>query len=155
MEYDLNRENNKYRFDSFGNIGEPTDLDVVVNDRIGTDVNVLDVIKDNKQYFYDNIKHLNCYVFSEHVIRLFGQPVPIYTIKQETQAELSPLIRYYRNGVEITNVRFIVDGNKYFDSIPLDTIITGESKTYEIADLFYQWRTDPNYKPLEVHLAVK
>lgn len=154
MEYDLNKENNRYRFDAFGNVGEPSELEVVVNDRIGTDVNVLDVIKNNRQYFYNNIKHLNCYVFNEHIIRLLGQPVPIYTIKKKQEEQVSPLIRYFRNGEEIKNVRIVANSNKYFDSMPLNTVIKGDNKTYDIADLFYQWRTNPDYKAVEIDLSV-
>lgn len=78
----LYQEDNKYKFDSFGNVGEPTNLDVVVNDEVGTDVDVLEIIKNNKSFFYDNIKHMDCYFFNEHVIRLLGQPIPIYTMKK-------------------------------------------------------------------------
>lgn len=154
MEYDLNRVNNRYRFDSFGNVGEPTELDVVVNDRIGTEINTLDDIKDNKQYFYNNIKHLNCYFFDGNIIRLLGQPLPIYSIKKESEVLVSPLIRYFRNGEEIKDVRVVTNGSNYFDSMPLSTIIKGESKDYDVSDLFYEWRTNPTYKPLDVYLKI-
>lgn len=81
MQHFLYQENNRYKCDSFGNIGEPTELDVVVNDRIAPEVDVLEIIKNNKQYFYNNIKHMECYFFNEHVIRLLGQPIPIYSVK--------------------------------------------------------------------------
>lgn len=154
MEYDLNRVNNRYRFDSFGNVGEPTELDVVVNDRIGTEVNVLDVIEDNKQYFFNNIAHLNCYFFNSNIIKLLGQTLPIYSIKKEQEEQASPLIRYFRNGKEIKNVRVVTNGVNYFDSMPLSTIIKGTSKNYDMADLFYEWRTNPDYKPLEINLKI-
>lgn len=150
MKYD-GRDNNQYRFDSFGNVGKPTTLDVAVEDHIEDNLPTLDIIEDNKQYFYNNIKWLDCYFFTEHVIRILGQPLPVYSIKKPQEEQASPFIKYYRNGEEIKSVRLIVNKTKYYDSMPYDATFIG-GHTYDIGDLFYQWRTDPNYSPLEIRL---
>lgn len=83
--YDLTRQDNKYKFDDFGNIGEPTNLDVVVNSRIADGLDTLDVIGKNKEKFLTKgYQHYNCYFFYGNIIRLMGQPIPLYTVKENT-----------------------------------------------------------------------
>lgn len=83
--YDLTRQDNKYKFDDFGNIGEPTNLDVVVNSRIADGLDTLDVISKNKEKFLTKgYQHYNCYFFYGNIIRLMGQPIPLYTVKENT-----------------------------------------------------------------------
>lgn len=148
IDYNWNKENNEYRFDSFGNLGEPTDLDSVVENRIAPDLVVLEVMEKNRNFFHDNIKHYNCYFFDSHVIRLLGQPVPVYTVKQEQADPSLPLFKFYYKRLELVEIiDDIIDPNN-----PLHTIIHEATQDYDVAALFHEWQTNPDYQPVAIDL---
>lgn len=77
-------EDNNFTVDDFGNIGQTMPHGTFNTNKIGTNTNTTQIIgiEANQKYFYDNVKPLEVYYLGNNILKLLGQPIPRYTIKQ-------------------------------------------------------------------------
>lgn len=76
--------NNRYTIDDVGNIGISQGKSTFNTAEIGAnnDTDSVLSIEENRELLFNNVKYLDQYVIGNNIIKLYGQPVPILSVKE-------------------------------------------------------------------------
>lgn len=76
-------EKNRFTIDDVGNIGISQNKALFNTNEIGTNVTTENIFdnEENRKKLLENVDPFDVYVIGNNVIRIFGQPIPIFTVK--------------------------------------------------------------------------
>lgn len=75
--------NNRYTIDDVGNIGISQGKSLFNTAEIGnnTDTDSILSITENRDLLFNNVEYLDQYVIGNNIIKILGQPIPIFSAK--------------------------------------------------------------------------
>lgn len=74
---------NRYTIDDVGNIGISGGKSLFNTSEIGGNTTTDSILseEENQKYFFNNVQYLDQYVIGNNIIKINGQPIPIFSAK--------------------------------------------------------------------------